>query len=113
MHVPPSYEAVRSCMPAFFNLLDDEKEPSVRVVLGHFFFVFIHPYPDGNGRIGRFLMNIMLAAGGYPWTVIPLDRRDLYIDALEKGSVEQDIVPFTLFLNGLVEPVLSKKYIVT
>jgi hypothetical protein len=39
-------------------------------------------------------MNIMLAAGG---TVIPLDRRDLYIDALEKGSVEQDIVPFTLF----------------
>jgi hypothetical protein len=102
MHVPPSYEAVRSCMPEFFDLLDDEKEPSVRVVLGHFFFVFIHPYPDGNGRIGRFLMNIMLAAGGYPWTVIPLDRRDLYIDALEKGSVEQDIVPFTHFLNGLV-----------
>jgi hypothetical protein len=47
-------------------------------------------------------MNIMLAAGGYPWTVIPLDRRDLYIDALEKGSVERDIVPFTHFLNGLV-----------
>ena len=26
---------------------------------------------DGNGRMGRFLMNVMLASGGYPWTVIP------------------------------------------
>jgi len=43
---------------------------------------------DGNGRIGRFLMNVVLAAGGYPWTVIPLDKRDNYMDALESGSVE-------------------------
>jgi Fic family protein len=44
---------------------------SVRVVLGHFVFVYIHPYIDGNGRMGRFLMNLMLASGGYPWAVIP------------------------------------------
>ncbi len=36
MHVPPRHEAVRSCMPAFFDLLKEEPEPSVRVVLGHF-----------------------------------------------------------------------------
>jgi hypothetical protein len=36
----------------------------VRVVLGHFIFVYIHPYMDGNGRMGRFLMNVMLAGGG-------------------------------------------------
>ena len=50
MHVPPRYEAVRDLMPAFFNLLKDEKEPAVRAVLGHFFFVYIHPYIDGNAE---------------------------------------------------------------
>ena len=32
--------------------------------LGHFIFVFIHPFLDGNGRIARFLMNVMMAAVG-------------------------------------------------
>jgi hypothetical protein len=106
MHVPPRYEAVRDCMPAFFDLLREEPEPSVRVVLGHFVFVYIHPYMDGNGRIGRFLMNVMLAAGGYPWTVIPFDKRDDYMDALESGSVKQDIEPFAIFLGRLVSDCL-------
>ena len=79
-----------------------EKKASVRVVLGHFFFVYIHPYMDGNGRIGRFLMNVMLAAGGYPWIVIPLDKREDYMHALECGSVEQDIEPSAIFLGHLV-----------
>lgn len=102
MHVSPRYEAVRDCMPAFFDLLKEESEPWVRVVLGHFIFVYIHPYMDGNGRIGRFLMNVMLAAGSYPWTVIPVEKRSEYMDALEKGSVEQDIEPFSIFLESLV-----------
>ena len=102
MHVPPRHEAVRDCMSTFFDLLREEPEPSVRAVLGHFLFVYIHPYMDGNGRMGRFLMNVMLAAGGYPWTVIPLKKRDDYMAALESGSVEQDITPFAIFLGRLV-----------
>ena len=111
MHVPPRYEAVRDCMPAFFDLLKEEPEPSVRVVLGHFVFVYIHPYMDGNGRIGRFLMNVILAAGGYPWTVIPLGKRDDYMNALESGSVEQDIATFSIFLGRLVSESLEGKQV--
>ena len=109
MHVPPRYEAVRDCMPAFFDLLREESEPSVRVVLGHFVFVYIHPYMDGNGRMGRFLMNVMLAAGGYSWTVIPLEKRNDYMAALESASVKQDIAPFALFLGRLVSDSLKGK----
>ena len=109
MHVPPRHEAIRDCMPAFFDLLKQEPEPSVRVVLGHFVFVYIHAYMDGNGRMGRFLMNVMLAAGGYPWTVIPLQKRDDYMAALESASVEEDIAPFAEFLGRLVSDRLKGK----
>ena len=113
MHVPPRYEAVRSCMLALFDLVKKETEPSVRVVLGHFMFVYIHPYMDGNGRIGRFLMNVMLAAGGYPWTIIPKEKRDDYMDALESASVKQDIEPFSGFIGGLVTNSLQIEVIST
>ena len=102
MHVPPRFEAVRELMPAFFNLLQAEPEPAVRVVLGHFVFVYIHPYFDGNGRMGRFLMNVMMASGGYPWTIVPLAERAAYMSALEKASISHDIAPFARLLSDLV-----------
>lgn len=102
MHVPPGHEAVRELLPAFFELLQQESEPAVRVVLGHFVFVYIHPYFDGNGRMGRFLMNLMAAAGGYPWIIVPVERRTEYMAALESASVDQDIKPFATFLSQVV-----------
>ena len=101
-HVPPNREAVRELMPAFLDLLQNEPEPAVRVVLGHFIFVYIHPYYDGNGRIGRFLLNVMLASGGYPWTVVPVTSRDEYMNVLEKASAKGDIIPFAQFLGKLL-----------
>lgn len=98
LHVPPPMEAVRDLMPEFFALLAAEHEPAVRVVLGHFFFVYVHPYFDGNGRMARFLMNMMVASGGWHWTLVTLDTRDAYMSALEQASVYQDIAPFTRYL---------------
>lgn len=102
-HTPPSRAAVRDMMPTLFDLLADEESAAVRVVLGHFIFVYIHPYFDGNGRMGRFIMNLMMASGGYPWTVIPVERRQEYMEAHEAASVRQDIIPFTRFLASLLQ----------
>ncbi len=103
MHTPLNRDAVRDAMPALIDLLQQEEHASVRTVLGHFIFVYIHPYMDGNGRIGRFLMNLMLASGGYPWTVIPVERRKEYMEALEQASVHSNIVPFARLLGNLVK----------
>ena len=103
-HVPPGSKAVRTLMPALFDLLREEKEASVRVVLGHFFFVQIQPYFKSNGLLARFLMNAMLASGGYPWTIIPLAQHTLYKHALATARAQEDIRPFAQFLAKLVTP---------
>jgi len=102
-YVPPRWEAVRDAMPAFFNLMEKEPEPSVRAVLGHWLLGYIHPYSDGNGRMSRFLMNIMLASGGYPWTVIRIRDRKSYLSALDRASIEMDIHPFATFIVHRVQ----------
>lgn len=99
-HVPPPREAVPDCMETFFGLMNSETSPAVRAVLGHFIFVYIHPYPDGNGRIARFLMNSMLASGGYPWTIVRLETRNSYMDALEEASARHQIAPFAQFIKA-------------
>lgn len=109
MHVPLNSEAVRDAMPVLMELLAEESEASVRAVLGHFIFVFIHPYMDGNGRMGRFIMNLMLASGGYPWTVIPVQQRTKYMKLLEEASVNLNILPFVEFLSHLVNESMQGK----
>jgi len=103
MHVPLNNIAVRETMPVLMELLEVENEASIRAILGHFMFVFIHPYMDGNGRMGRFIMNLMLASGGYPWTVIPVQQRNEYMKALEEASVNLNILPFVEFMSRLVK----------
>lgn len=100
-HVPPPKDALLDIMEAFFACLTEEPEASVRAVLGHFLLGYIHPFIDGNGRIARFLMNVMFASGGYPWTVVLLSDRKKYMQALEAASVREDIRPFAKFILGM------------
>lgn len=107
-HAPPPKEAVLDCMEAFFHCLQTEPMASVRAILGHYIFVFIHPYGDGNGRIARFILNAMLASGGYPWTIVPVQRRKDYIDHLENTHVQEDIQGFCTFIKE--QMILSEPY---
>lgn len=99
MYVPPAPGlAVIDSMEAYLACLREEPNPAVRAILGHFVFVYIHPFIDGNGRIGRFLMNSMLASGGYPWTILRVTRRADYMAALERASIGRDISAVTGFV---------------
>jgi Fic family protein len=99
-HVPPPKAAVPDCMEKLFELLKNEENPAVSAVLGHFVFVFIHPYMDGNGRIGRFLMNLMLIAAGFNWTIIRVEHRNRYLAALEEASTRENILPLAEFIKS-------------
>jgi len=97
-HVPPRAELLRDAMPALFDLIEGEPEPLVRAVLGHWLIGYIHPFPDGNGRVARFLMNALLVASGHRWTVIRVEERASYLAALEAASVGGDVQPFARFV---------------
>jgi Fic family protein len=101
-YVPQLWEALRDAMPAMFDLLEGEPEAAVRAILGHWLFGYLHPYPDGNGRMARFLMNAMLASGGYPWMVIRAEDRTAYLAALDRASIDLDIVSFAEFIADRV-----------
>src|ERR1017187_3071983 len=88
--------------PPLFDLLENESEPGVRAVLGHWLLGYGHPYPDGNGRIARFPMNVMLASGGYPWTVVRIEDCAAYLATLDRASIDMDIVPFAEFIADRV-----------
>ena len=100
-HVPPSSDKVVDYMEEFFECLKNEPYASVRAILGHYFFTWIHPYNDGNGRMARFLMNVMLTTGGYSWITIPVDRREDYLRALDNATKERNITEFTEFICSL------------
>ena len=92
-------------MPAYFDLLESEAEPSVKAVLGHWLFGTSNA--DGNGRMARFVMNALLGSGGYPWTVIHVDDRDACLAALERASIDQ-VEPFARFVAQRVESALDR-----
>ena len=56
-------------------------------------------------------MNTMLASGGYPWTVIPVEELNEYMAAPEEASVGQNIVPFAALLARLVDAGIKGKSI--
>jgi Fic family protein len=75
---------------------------------GHFRLTAIHPFSDGNGRTARLLMNLMLIRGGYsPVAVRPEDRKT-YLDALERGSLADDLGPFRSFMHERLDVTLAE-----
>lgn len=98
MHVPPPHEKLMDAMDTLYDLLREEKNPWTRAVLGHFFLVYIHPFPDGNGRTARFLMNAVLVTAGYQWTIVRVSQRTRYFAALEKASINGDPWELSAFL---------------
>ena len=74
----------------------------------HFRLVAIHPFADGNGRTARLLTNLMLLRGGYPPVAVRPEDRKRYLDALEYGSMREDLEPFQTFMHERLDATLEE-----
>ena len=75
---------------------------------GHFRLAAIHPFSDGNGRTARLLMNLMLIRGGYPPVAVRPEDRKPYLDALERGSLTDDLQSFRRFMYERLDATLGE-----
>lgn len=76
-------EIPNACEKMFEQLYTESFETAIdQAIWLHYTFVQIHPFRDGNGRVGRLLMNAVLVQGGLPLTSIQPGVRDLYFRSL-------------------------------
>jgi Fic family protein len=78
--------------------IKNDMHPMVLAALFHYRFVAIHPFDDGNGRMSRLLMNLLLMEDGYPPVVIKQQDRNTYYFALRQADTG-DMKPFVEFIG--------------
>lgn len=108
--VPASPESVDHLIDNLLEFLDSEEDPIIKIALAHYQFEVIHPYRDGNGRMGRMLILLLLAKEGilhYP-VIYPSEyfdrRRGMYIDRLfDVSSKDMFDEWFDFFIDALNE----------
>lgn len=90
---PPAPEFVESYVMNFFSWYSEKKNelhPVELAALAHLKFETMHPFGDGNGRIGRLIMNFILTKNGYPMQDIRYTDRQSYYNALERSNTKND-----------------------
>ncbi|WP_084500592.1 Fic family protein [Halalkalibacillus halophilus] len=80
--------------------------PVERGAMLHAFFVGIHPFVDGNGRASRLLLNLELMKAGFPPTVIKVENRLDYYEALDRAHTKKEYDSFIKLVAKEVEGTL-------
>ena len=85
---PPPFEIPNQMheLISWYRTNKRKLHPLELAVLLHTKFVTIHPFTDGNGRLGRALLNFVLRRKGYPTLYLDLGHREKYLDAVEEGN---------------------------
>ncbi len=87
--IPPAAHKVSDLLDELiYNIvsISNELNPILLAALFHHRFVWIHPFFDGNGRVARLIMNLILMSKGYPPAIILKEDRKKYYDALNKAN---------------------------
>ena len=107
---PPLFYDVPKQMKELVHLINDnhdELRPIEHAAQVHYDFVWIHPFEDGNGRIARLLMNLLLVRNGYPFTVIKQVEKPKYLHTLKEMDTKANFEPFLIFVARSVEQTLD------
>lgn len=105
--VPCNYVKVPEKMANLCKQMELTEDP-IGMVMQHAWFEEIHPFADGNGRMGRLLLNYQLLRAGHPLIIIESGKKHIYYDVLEQAQVKQIYQPLLEFaLDEMEEPLIS------
>jgi len=108
MHLAPPWDQVPFLMKDALTWLKRSKDvPLVKSCIFHFIFETIHPFPDGNGRLGRLWQTAILGRWNPLFYAAPVENMVLchqkqYYRALHKSQVDGDAAPFVEFMLGII-----------
>ena len=102
--MPPKPEEVPQEMKSLLSWYTKNKKKLHPLILATYFhvaFETVHPFVDGNGRVGRLLMNFILHKNKYPMINIPNKIKFKYYEALRLATIEGNLRPFIEILLDL------------
>jgi len=88
---------------SWYSKNKDKLHPLVVAAYFHSGFETIHPFVDGNGRVGRLLINFILHKNKFPMVNIPNSKKNNYYESLERSQVRGDLRSLVKFLFGLLK----------
>ncbi len=114
VYLPPSPKKIPIHLKRLLNFINSDKEPFVpiRACLAHYSFEKIHPFLDGNGRVGRLLLQAVLAKSDYAMRgLICLEenldqKRSQYYRALDEP--EKDVSAYLEFMLSILDEAAKK-----
>ena len=96
---PEQVQSAMSDLVDWYRKKEDEGEhPIIMAATFHYRFVRIHPFDDGNGRMARLLMNMILMKHGYTVALIPREERGEYINTLERADQSEELTEFITYI---------------
>jgi Fic family protein len=115
-HRPPGPESVAPEMQRFGEWLKSvtqsgqtaSQSPILVACAAHTWFVSIHPFIDGNGRVSRLLLNLILMRFGFPIAVITKEDRQRYYEALGESDHSRDLSSLLTLVVESVEESLEQ-----
>ena len=104
--LPSKPKEVPKAMQVLLSWYSKNKEKLHPLILAAYFhsaFETIHPFVDGNGRVGRLLINFILHKTGFPMVNIPNKKKYIYYSALESAQLKGNLKPLVKFLFDMLK----------
>ncbi len=108
IHLAPPASRVPQLIGQLFGWLKEaDVHPLIAGSVFHYEFEFIHPFEDGNGRIGRLWQNLILAQWNPLFVSLPIeslvfDHQDEYYRSLQESNQNADFAPFIAFMLKMI-----------